>query len=102
MIGRCDGPYGKFHADLTLYSVAQQHYCQLYDQKPSRKDWTPQDGTLLEGSQHLYEVVADPVWSQGIFEYDWSDQNFLGTADLVFPFFDPSFLLFQRVINHAN
>lgn len=63
MMGGCDTPSAKFHANLALYSVTQEKYCQLYDAGHSNVDSildnvAPQDGTLLEGSQHVFESTV--------------------------------------------
>lgn len=90
MMGRCDAPYGSFHADLALYSYASEHYCQLRNADPFFS-LTPQDGTLLEGSQHVFDSPADG-FNGNIDEYNWIDQHFISMA-VLFPYF-PSVLPF--------
>ena len=79
MMGRCNVPYGKFHADLALYSLTREGYCQVYNRNPSLDDLTPADGTLLQGSQHVFESLGNS-YASNIDEYGWDQQNFPGTA----------------------
>ena len=64
MTGGCDTTYAEFHADLALYSVTLDKYCQLYYADPFLKTLAPQDGTLLPGSQHPFESAGDPFLRQ--------------------------------------
>lgn len=47
MAGGCDARYGIFHADLALYLVTPDLYCQLYHEDPAMDNLVPTDGTLL-------------------------------------------------------
>lgn len=85
MKGRCDVPYGKFHADLALYSLTREGYCQVYNRNPFLEDLTPADGTLLQGSQHVFESLGDR-YASNLDEYGWDQQNFPGTAFFYLPF----------------
>lgn len=75
MLGGCDVQYGKFHADLALYSVTHDTYCQLYHTNPFLDDLVPSVGTLLDGSQHAFESAGDSLKINNDI-YEWSDQNF--------------------------
>lgn len=100
MMGRCDAPYGNFHADLALYSYTKEHYCQLYNANPILNYLSPQDGTLLEGSQHVYDNAGNG-FDGNIDQYSWNDQNFIRMA-VPFPFV-PSIPLFSMQTNsHTN
>lgn len=79
MLGGCDVQYGKFHADLALYSVTHDTYCQLYHTNPFLDDLVPSVGTLLDGSQHAFESAGDSLKINNDI-YEWSDQNFSGMA----------------------
>ena len=103
MMGQCDAPYGNFHADLALYSYTKEHYCQLYNAPRPRvlNYLSPQDGTLLEGSQHVLDK-AGHGFEGNLDTYGWIDQNFIGMAVLS-PSLPSVLLLFSmQTDNHTN
>lgn len=80
MMGRCNTTYGKFHADLVLYSVTPERYCQLYNHDHFFK-LTPESGTLLDGSQRTLESLGGSL-NGNIDTFGWNDSvpPFAGTA----------------------
>ncbi|MCJ1267179.1 hypothetical protein MMC22_007064 [Lobaria immixta] len=83
MLGGCDGAYGKFHADLSLYSMDRAHYCQLWNRNRDLNDLVPSDGTFLPGSEHTLESDGWNGFTGNIDTYYWADQNFQVSVDVV-------------------
>lgn len=86
MMGGCDVPYSKFHADLDLYSMTQEQLCQLIDLESVFLDGlAPTDGTLIDGSQRIYEVAGNNLPAH-VYHFDWSSSPSLPSiSDSSFP-----------------